>query len=79
MAVGVFGEEDQAEDFGVWLAGDVNVPVLPPYLEEALQPFLICWFKDKTGSTDLALYILSAVLFLGAVLVMRVPGKVVNR
>lgn len=44
-----------------------------------ISPFLVGWIKDQTGSTDLALYILSAVLFLGAVLVMRVPGKVVNR
>jgi hypothetical protein len=41
--------------------------------------YAFTWVKDKTGSTDLALYILSAVLFLGAVLVMRVPAKVVNR
>ncbi len=44
-----------------------------------VSPFLVGWIKDKTGSTDLALYILSAVLFLGAMLVMRVPAKVVNR
>ena len=44
-----------------------------------ISPFLVGCFKDRTGSTDLALYILSAVLVLGAMLVMRVPAKVVNR
>ena len=31
------------------------------------------------GGTDVALYVLSGVLFLGAMLVMSVPAKVVNR
>jgi D-galactonate transporter len=44
-----------------------------------ISPFLVGWIKDATGSTDVALYILSAVLLLGAVLVMTVPARLVNR
>ncbi|SFM73556.1 hypothetical protein [Rugamonas rubra] len=44
-----------------------------------ISPFLVGSIKDKNGSTDLALYILSAVLFLGAVLVMRMPDKIGDR
>jgi len=44
-----------------------------------VSPFLVGWIKDATGSTDVALYILSAVLLLGAMLVLRVPAKTVNR
>jgi sugar phosphate permease len=44
-----------------------------------VSPFLVGWIKDHTGSTDAALYILSSVLLLGAVLVMRVPARLVNR
>lgn len=44
-----------------------------------VSPFLVGWIKDSTGSTDVALYTLSAILFLGAMLVLTVPAKVVNR
>ena len=44
-----------------------------------VSPFLVGWIKEATHSTDLALYILSAVLVVGAVCVMRIPAKVVNR
>ncbi|KAF1021524.1 MAG: putative metabolite transport protein NicT [Paracidovorax wautersii] len=44
-----------------------------------VSPFLVGWIKDTTGSTHVALYILSAVLLLGALLVLRVPAKIVNR
>jgi sugar phosphate permease len=44
-----------------------------------VSPFLVGWIKDVTHSTDLALYILSAVLVVGAFCVMRIPAKVVNR
>jgi D-galactonate transporter len=44
-----------------------------------VSPFLVGWIKDHTGSTDTALYILSSVLFLGALLVLRVPARLVNR
>ena len=43
------------------------------------SPFLVGWIKDATGSTDLALYILSSVMLAGALLVLRVPAKLVNR
>jgi sugar phosphate permease len=44
-----------------------------------VSPFLVGWIKDTTHSTDLALYILSGVLCVGAVLVLRVPARLVNR
>lgn len=44
-----------------------------------ISPFLVGWIKDATGGTDVALYILSGILFLGAMLVLRVPAKIVNR
>lgn len=43
------------------------------------SPFLVGWIKDATQSTDVALYILSSVLLVGAVLVLRVPAALVNR
>ncbi|WP_020655347.1 MFS transporter [Massilia niastensis] len=44
-----------------------------------VSPFLVGWIKDMTGSTDVALYILSSVLFVGAMLVLIVPARLVNR
>ena len=44
-----------------------------------VSPFLIGWIKDTTHSTDLALYILAGVMFIGAVLVLCVPARLVNR
>jgi len=44
-----------------------------------VSPFLVGWIKDATGSTDTALYILSSVLLVGAILVMTVPARLVNR
>jgi D-galactonate transporter len=44
-----------------------------------VSPFLVGWIKDATQSTDMALYILSSVMLLGAILVLRVPAKLVNR
>jgi D-galactonate transporter len=44
-----------------------------------VSPFLVGWIKDQTGSTDVALYILSTVLLIGAVLVMLMPARLVNR
>jgi D-galactonate transporter len=44
-----------------------------------VSPFLVGWIKDATGSTDIALYILSTVLLVGALLVMLVPARLVNR
>jgi D-galactonate transporter len=44
-----------------------------------LSPYLVGWIKDATHSTDLALYILAAVMLVGVVLVLRVPARIVNR
>ncbi|HVI50174.1 MAG TPA: MFS transporter [Candidatus Sulfotelmatobacter sp.] len=44
-----------------------------------LSPYLVGWIKDATHSTDTALYILSAVMLVGVVLVLRIPAKIVNR
>ena len=44
-----------------------------------LSPYLIGWIKDATHSTDLALYILAGALLIGAVLVLRIPAKTINR
>jgi sugar phosphate permease len=44
-----------------------------------VSPFLVGWIKDATQSTDMALYILSSVLLLGAILVLRIPARLVNR
>jgi len=44
-----------------------------------VSPFLVGWIKDATQSTDTALYILSSVMLLGAILVLQVPAKLVNR
>jgi D-galactonate transporter len=43
------------------------------------SPFLIGWIKDMTHSTDIALYVLSGVLVGGAVIVLNIPAKMVNR
>ena len=44
-----------------------------------VSPVLVGWIKDATGGTSVALYILSGVLFVGAMLVLSVPAKIVNR
>jgi len=44
-----------------------------------VSPFLVGWIKDATGSTALALTILSSMLFAGARLVLVVPARPVNR
>ena len=44
-----------------------------------VSPFLVGWIKDATGGTTVALYLLSGILFVGAMLVLRMPAKVVNR
>lgn len=41
--------------------------------------YLVGWIKDATHSTDLALYILAALMFIGVALVLRIPGTIVNR
>lgn len=44
-----------------------------------VSPYLVGWIKDATHSTDVALYILSGVMFVGAVLVLRMRAHAVNR
>lgn len=44
-----------------------------------VSPFLIGWLKDLTGSTDVALYVISAFVSAGALLVLRIPARIVNR
>jgi len=44
-----------------------------------VSPFLVGWLKDLTHSTNLALYILSGVMLAGALLVLSVPARLVNR
>ncbi|WP_417067066.1 MFS transporter [Niveibacterium terrae] len=44
-----------------------------------LSPYLVGWIKDATGNTHVALYILSAVLLVGAITVLSIPAKTVNR
>lgn len=44
-----------------------------------LSPYLVGWIKDVTQSTDIALYILSSILLLGAILVTQVPKNIVNK
>lgn len=44
-----------------------------------LGPFLVGYLKDFTGSTSAGMYLLAAVLVVGAVAVLRVPARMVNR
>jgi D-galactonate transporter len=44
-----------------------------------VSPFLIGAIKDLTQSTDIALYMLAGVLMVGAVIVMSIPARLVNR
>jgi D-galactonate transporter len=44
-----------------------------------ISPFLIGAVKDATKSTDIALYLLAGVLVAGAVIVMKIPPRLVNR
>ena len=44
-----------------------------------VSPYVIGLIKDATGSTTYGIYLLSAVLITGAVMVLRLPGSVVNK
>jgi nitrate/nitrite transporter NarK len=44
-----------------------------------VSPFLIGAIKDLTQSTDIALYMLAGMLVAGAVIVMSIPARLVNR
>lgn len=43
-----------------------------------LAPYLIGWMRDNTDSASLALYVLAALIALGAVLVLRTQAATVN-
>lgn len=44
-----------------------------------VSPYLVGAIKEATNSTNLALYILSGVAFFGALLILTVPARSVNR
>jgi len=44
-----------------------------------LGPLTIGWLVDRTGSTDLGVYLLAAVMASGSLLVLTVPRQVVSR
>ncbi|WEX74625.1 MFS transporter [Sinorhizobium numidicum] len=44
-----------------------------------LGPFMVGYLKDFTGSNSAGMYFLAAVLLVGALAVLAVPGKTVNR
>ncbi|HXE83802.1 MAG TPA: MFS transporter [Gemmatimonadales bacterium] len=44
-----------------------------------LGPLTIGWLVDRTGSTDLGVYLLAAVMASGSLLVLTMPRQVVNR
>ncbi|EBW8396717.1 MFS transporter, partial [Salmonella enterica subsp. enterica serovar Florida] len=39
------------------------------------SPYLVGWIKDTTNNTDIALYILAGSVFIGALLILRIPKK----
>jgi D-galactonate transporter len=43
------------------------------------SPYMVGWLKDATGSTDLGMYVVAAVLVVGAAIVLGVPARLVNR
>jgi D-galactonate transporter len=44
-----------------------------------VSPFVIGWIVDRTQSTDLGVYALAACMCIGSVLVLTMPGRLVNR
>jgi D-galactonate transporter len=44
-----------------------------------VSPWMIGWIIDRTGSTDLGVYALAGVLAIGSLLVLTIPGRIVNR
>ncbi|WP_233835838.1 MFS transporter [Paraburkholderia sp. ZP32-5] len=43
-----------------------------------VSPYFLGWMRETMHSSSVALYVLSAIALLGAVLVLRVPAKLVN-
>ncbi|MFN2570230.1 MAG: MFS transporter, partial [Gemmatimonadales bacterium] len=44
-----------------------------------LSPWMIGWIIDRTRSTDPGVYALAAILSIGSLLVLTIPGRIVNR
>jgi nitrate/nitrite transporter NarK len=44
-----------------------------------VSPSIIGWMKDVTHSTNAGMYVVSAALFLGALLALLQPRSLVNR
>lgn len=44
-----------------------------------VSPYFIGWLRDLTQSSTIAMYISAAVLLIGALLVLMIPAKLVNR
>jgi nitrate/nitrite transporter NarK len=44
-----------------------------------VAPYMIGSIKDLTQSTDIAIYLLAGILVIGAIIIMRVPAKLVNK
>jgi D-galactonate transporter len=44
-----------------------------------VSPYLIGYLRDMTGTSLVAMYVSAAVLVLGALLILRIPARVVNR
>ncbi|CAM4222097.1 MFS transporter [Bordetella muralis] len=44
-----------------------------------VSPYFIGWLRDLTQSSTIAMYISAAVLLVGAMLVLMIPAKLVNR
>lgn len=44
-----------------------------------VSPYFVGWIRETTHSSNIALYVLSAIALLGALLVLRIPAKLVNR
>src|ERR1051325_6689212 len=44
-----------------------------------LSPWVIGWIIDRTRSTDLGVYALAGVMSIGSLLVLTIPGRIVNR
>jgi hypothetical protein len=40
---------------------------------------VIGWIIDRTRSTDLGVYALAAIMSIGSLLVLTIPGRIVNR
>ncbi|MNG32487.1 hypothetical protein D3C84_1185110 [compost metagenome] len=43
------------------------------------SPYLIGWITTLTGTSAIGMYLITAVLVVGALLVFRVPAAMVNR